>query len=272
MILNCNGQLLDLKAPIVMGIINANNESFYEGSRISEINKVVEKAKQFIEEGAAIIDLGVMSTRPGARIVNHEKEWQVLAPILEAVVGLDSIISIDTVWSETAIKSIKSGANIINDVSGGTMDSNMIPAVSKYATPYVMMHMVGTPQTMQNKTQYENLILDVLAFFKKQILLARSQGMKDIIIDPGFGFAKDLDQNYKLLKSLSSFKIFDLPILVGLSRKSMLYKYLDLHPESALNATTVANTIALMNGAKILRVHDVKEAVEAVKLVEKTYS
>jgi dihydropteroate synthase len=272
MILNCNGKILNLSSPKVMGVININKDSFYSKSRVQNINDLIVKAEQFITQGVDIIDIGVMSSRPGATMISHEDEWTILYEYIDELIKLNTLISIDTVWSNTATKAAEKGCNIINDISGGTIDKDMFLHVGKSSVGYVMMHMRGTPENMQTMTQYDDLILDIISFFKNQIHQAKTNGIKDIVIDPGFGFAKSLDQNYMLLNKLSSFKLFDCPILVGLSRKSMLYRYLEITPEDALNATSVVNTYAILNGANILRVHDIVEAKQVVLLMNKLHS
>ncbi len=270
MILNCNGKVLSFDCPKVMGIINVNNDSFYANSRVTNLIDIEAKASTMIEDGASIIDIGAMSSKPGSSIVSHEEEWSILAPVIKKLSTLNTIISVDTVWSTTAQKAIDTGAHIINDISAGTFDSQMMKTVADIKNvPYIIMHMVGTPMTMQQHTYYENIIVEMLAYFSRKISEAYHLGIKDIVIDPGFGFSKTLDQNYTLLNHLRAFGIYDVPIMVGLSRKSMLYKLFGTSADEALNATTAANTIALMLGANILRVHDVKQAVESVKIYGK---
>jgi dihydropteroate synthase len=271
--LNCNGILLALDQPKAMGVININEDSFYAKSRAFSMQEIESKANYMLIEGAAILDIGTMSSKPGSPIIDQKLEWSILEPVIEKLSKLNVILSIDTVWSLTAQKAIDKGAHIINDISGGSIDPAMIETVANLKnTPFIVMHMNGTPETMQQHTNYENINLELLNYFAKKIRMCLDFGLKDLIIDPGFGFSKTLDQNYTLLHHLGTMCIFDLPILVGLSRKSMLYKYLETSPEEALNATTVANTIALSKGAKILRVHDVKPAVEAIKIYEKIYN
>ncbi len=273
MTLNCNGILLSLARPKAMGVININEDSFYAKSRATSLREIEAKANTMVEEGASILDLGAMSSKPGSPVIDQAMEWSILAPVIKKLSELNIILSIDTVWSLTAQKAIDNGAHIINDISGGSIDSVMIETVSKLKnTPFIIMHMKGTPETMQQQTHYENINLELLNYFANKTRLCFDYGIKDLIIDPGFGFSKTLDQNYTLLHQLKTLSIFDLPIMVGLSRKSMLYKHLEISPEEALNATTVANTIALINGAKILRVHDVKQAVEAIKIYKKVYN
>ena len=270
MTINCAGKLLDLSEPVVMGIINITPDSFYGGSRKMEPSAIRDTAAQMIEQGASIIDLGAMSSRPGAELVDPEKEWQALSPALAALSELPGIIiSIDTVWSLTAKRSIEAGAHIINDISAGAIDPEMMAVVASFHhVPYVMMHMRGVPATMNTMTQYHHLVQEILIYFAQVIRQAKESGIKDLIIDPGFGFAKTKEQSFYILNHLSQLRIFDLPILAGLSRKSMLYKSLDITAEEALNATTAANMVALMGGASLLRVHDVTEAAEAIKIFQ----
>lgn len=273
MTINCNGKLISLQSPKVMGVININEDSFYAQSRATTLHDIEAKAMTMIKHGAAIIDIGAMSSKPGSPILAQDHEWNILKPVIGMLAKLDTIISIDTVWSSTAHNAIYDGAHIINDISGGNFDKAMLPTIPKIGSvPFIMMHMKGTPEFMQQNTDYKDLMLDMLGYFSHNIRLAKDHGIKDIVIDPGFGFSKTLDQNYKILSQLSAFQIFDLPILAGLSRKSMLYRLLETTPELALNATTSANTIALMHGASILRVHDVKEAVEAIKIYNKVFN
>lgn len=268
MTINCKGKLLSLHQPVVMGIININADSFYEGSRADSVDEAVSRAETMLKHGAAIIDVGTMSSRPGAPLLDAAAEWQVLKEVVAELSKLEKIIlSVDTVWSSTAQSAVEQGAHMINDISAAGIDSKMMEVVgAMQSVPYIMMHMRGIPETMQQLTDYQNLEMDLLSYFGSKIRMAREAGITDIILDPGFGFAKTREQSLYLLKNLELFRIYDLPLLVGLSRKSMLYKTLGIHQNEALNATTVANTMALMKGAKILRVHDVSEAVEACAL------
>jgi dihydropteroate synthase len=266
--LNCNGRLLVIDKPLVMGVINATPDSFYEGSRFSETDKILGQAEKMISEGADILDIGGQSTRPGSDQVSAETE---LNRIIESIEKIhqkfpETIISVDTYYSTVAKRCIHAGANIINDISSGTMDREMLPTIAALQVPLVAMHMKGTPQTMQQQANYENVTREVLDFFIRKKDECKTAGIADVIIDPGFGFAKTIAQNFRVLKDLSVFKMLDAPLLVGLSRKSSVYKTLGILPDEALNGTTVLNTIALMNGADILRVHDVREAREAIKL------
>lgn len=266
--LNCKGQLLMIDEPIVMGIINTTPDSFYKGSRLTEKDPLLFKAEEMIKDGAAILDLGGQSTRPDSERISAGEEMSRVLPAVEILHKNfpEQIISIDTFYALVAREAIKAGACIINDVSAGTIDADLIPTVALLNVPYVLMHMPGNPQTMQQNPQYKNVTLEVfdaLSFKLKELIAA---GIKDVIIDPGFGFGKTIDHNFQLLKELSFFKQMEKPLLVGLSRKGTIYKTLQTTPERALNGTTVLNTIALLNGAGILRVHDVKEAREAIQL------
>jgi len=266
--LNCNGRLLVIDKPLVMGIINATPDSFYEGSRFSGTGKILAQAEKMISEGADLLDIGGQSTRPGSEQVSEDAE---LSRIVEGIETIhqkfpEIFISVDTYYSTVARKCVEAGANIVNDVSSGTMDKDMLPTIAALQVPYIAMHMKGTPQTMQQLANYENVTREVLDFFIRKKNECKIAGVTDVIIDPGFGFAKTIAHNFQLLKDLSVFKMLDAPLLAGLSRKSTIYKTLGISPGEALNGTTVLNTIALMNGANILRVHDVKEAKEAVNI------
>ncbi len=266
--LNLKGKLRIIDHPMVMGIINATPDSFYVGSRKSEDN-VLRTAEKMLTDGAEILDIGAYSTRPGAQEVSVEEELKRAIPIIKIIHQHfpDTIISIDTFRAEIARAAVEVGASIINDVSAGEDDANMFDTVAKLGVPYIMMHKRGTPQTMTKLTQYEDIVLDVLNYFTNRISAAKLAGIKDLIVDPGFGFAKTMEQNYQLLKSLDRFAILELPILVGVSRKRMIQQIIDTSAADALNGTTVLHTLALLKGADILRVHDVKEAAESVKLV-----
>lgn len=257
--------------PMVMGILNITDDSFYDGGKYKLEGAYKEKCASLLEEGADIIDIGAQSTRPGAILLSEKEEEDNL---IKAIVQIrnafpDIVISADTFRANIAQKAIEAGANIINDVSGGTMDKNMFSIVGHYNIPYVLMHIQGTPRDMQKKPVYQNVTHEVISFLKKQIELLDQKGANQIIIDPGFGFGKTLDHNYQLLNELEAFSCLSQPVLVGVSRKSMIWKLLDNSPDEALNGTTAANTIALLKGAKILRVHDVKEAKEAITIVAK---
>lgn len=268
--LNCKGKLLVIDKPLVMGIINVTPDSFYEGSRQQACTSVLEQATKMMNDGADIIDVGGQSTRPGSKRISVKEELQRVLPAIETIIKNfpDTIISVDTYQSTVAQEAIKAGATIINDISAGNMDENMIPAVAKLQVPYICMHMKGTPKDMQENASYEDITKEILDFFIQKTAECKQAGINDIIIDPGFGFSKTIAHNFTLLKTLSIFKMLEKPILAGLSRKSIIYKTLNATPENALNGTTVLNTLALQNGANILRVHDVKEAKEAIKLCE----
>lgn len=267
--LNCRGRLLTINQPIVMGIINATPDSFFQNSRQQTIDAALQQAEKMITEGAIILDIGGQSTRPGSEKINAEEELQRVMPIIAAIHKAfpETIISIDTYYSVVAKEAVEAGASIINDISGGTMDEQMLQTVAALKAPFVCMHIKGTPQTMQQYATYENVTKEVLEYFIDRTGACRLAGINDVIIDPGFGFSKTIAHNFELLRNLSAFKMLDKPILLGLSRKGTIYKTLDITAEEALNGTTVLNTMGLLNGASILRVHDVKEAREAIKLV-----
>lgn len=269
--LNINGQLIPLDKPIVMAIINFTPDSFYKSSQITSIESLLENVDKAIRDGATIIDVGAYSSRPSAEPLAVEDEKRRLEIALGAIRKQfpNIIISLDTFRADVAKWAADEyGIEIINDISGGDMDENMFETVAKLQVPYIMMHMRGTPQTMQQLTDYEHLISDIFRSFERKTAKLIDLGVKDIVIDPGFGFAKTLDQNYELLANLSLYKELGCPVLVGMSRKSMLYNLLEISSEEALNATSVVNTLALLGEANILRVHDVKEAVETIKLYE----
>ena len=257
--------------PIVMGILNVTEDSFFDGGRYRTDAAVLKRAEQILSEGAAIIDIGAVSTRPGAADVSAEEEWARLQPALQQILREfpAAVISVDTWRAEVARMSVENGAAIINDISGGTFDAAMPEVVAASHVPYVMMHTTAKPAQMQLQTISGDLWETVFQFFDRQLAVFRAAGASDIILDPGFGFGKTLEQNYQLMNGLEKFHEYQLPLLVGISRKSMIYKFLETNPDGALNGTAVLNTIALMKGADILRVHDVKEAVEAVKIVNK---
>ena len=271
--LNCNGRLLVIDKPIVMGIINATPDSFFSGSRYNGIDEIVTEAEKMLNDGADIIDIGGQSTRPGSELIPAGEEIKRVIPAIEAIANKfpRAFISIDTFYSKVAVAAVDAGATIINDISAGSMDNKMIETVAALKVPYVLMHMKGTPQTMQQNATYENVTREVLDFFIAKTQELKKAGIIDIIIDPGFGFAKTIDQNFELLKNLSVFKMLDKAIMLGISRKSTIYKTLGVSANEALNGTSVLNTIGLMNGASILRVHDVKEATEAIKLFSAIY-
>lgn len=272
--LNIKGDLLELKRPLIMGILNVTPDSFYPGSRYFEEDKIVERIHQIIDEGADIIDVGGYSSRPFAADIPVDEEMRRLTGGLKIIAreAPDAIVSVDTFRADVAKFCVEEyGAAIINDISGGDLDENMFSVVSHLKVPYILMHMRGNPDTMTGLTDYTDVVADVIKDIGKKCARLIDAGVNDIIIDPGFGFSKTLEQNYRLLASIAEFKNIGFPVLAGLSRKSMVYRSLGITPGEALNGTTVLNTIALINGADILRVHDVKEAVEAVKLVGLTY-
>lgn len=268
--LNIAGKLLDLSTPQVMGILNVTPDSFFSGSRVLQVEDAYKKAEKMLSEGATILDLGGHSTRPGADAVSEEEELKRVLPVVEMIRKRfpEAIISIDTFRSLVARKAVEAGAHIINDIAGGNLDSQMFETVTSLNVPYILMHSRGTPQTMKSLNHYDDLVTDVLRELQAKIYQLHQLGVKDIVADMGFGFAKNADQNYILLRELQAFKALEVPLLIGVSRKSMIWRKLDISPEQSLNGTTVLNTIALLNGAHILRVHDVKEAIEVVKLIQ----
>lgn len=266
--INCNGKLIDLSTPKVMGILNLTPDSFFDGGIYQNEKSIIEKAAKMMNEGATFIDVGAYSSRPNAIHISEEEELKRLIPTLKLLFKTfpELLISIDTFRSKVALASIENGACMINDISAGEMDEKMFETVAKLQVPYILMHMKGTPQNMYKNPTYENIILEIMSYFSEKIYQLRKLGLNDLIIDVGFGFGKTLEHNYQLLQNLDYFKHLNIPILTGISRKSMLQKPLNITVDEALNATTVANTIALLKGSSILRVHDVKEAVEAVKI------
>jgi len=268
--LNCKGRLLVLNEPIVMGIINATPDSFYSGNRIGGIDAVLQKTEQMIKDGADIIDIGGQSTRPNSKRISADEESERIIPFVEAIHKNfpQTIISIDSFYSAVVKKAVAAGASIVNDVSAGTIDENLVPTVASLKVPYVLMHMKGDPQTMQQNPAYNNVVLDVFDFLNQKINQLHSAGIVDIIVDPGFGFGKTIEHNFELLNGLNFFRQLSKPVLVGMSRKATVYKTLGINSGEALNGTTVLNTMALLNGASILRVHDVKEAKQAIQLVQ----
>ena len=270
--INVNGKLMDLSQPQVMGILNVTPDSFYAGSRGVAERDIIDRLRQMTDEGASIIDIGAYSSRPDADDVSTEEEMARLRHALNLVRQHqpDTVVSVDTFRADVARMCVEEyGVAMVNDISAGEMDDEMFPTIARLGVPYIAMHMKGTPQTMQINPQYEHFLKEIFYFFSEKVQKLRDLGVKDIIIDPGFGFGKTIEHNYQLMNHLEEFKLFGLPLLVGISRKSMIYKLLGTTPEEALNGTTVLNTIALQKGAHILRVHDVKAAVEAVKIVEK---
>jgi len=272
--LNIKGNLISLEKTKIMGVINVTPDSFYSGSRSVQLDETLKKAERMLNEGANFLDIGGYSSRPGADDISESEEIQRVTPIISAIKKRfpESIISIDTFRSEVARQAVEIGADIINDISGGELDENMFELVGKLKIPYIMMHMKGTPQNMVEMNNYEHMMHEIIDYFNKKINKLNDKGVNDILIDPGFGFAKNIKQNFELLNKLDQLNILERPILVGISRKSMVYKSLGTTPSEALNGTTVVNTLALERGAKILRVHDVKEAVEVAKLVDLTYN
>ncbi|WP_241499027.1 dihydropteroate synthase [Rufibacter ruber] len=271
--LNCGGRLVLLQLPAVMGILNLTPDSFYAGSRLSSTEEALQKAGKMLADGATFLDVGGYSTRPNAPEVTEQEELDRVLPIIQALAKEfpEALLSVDTFRAKVAEAAVQHGAHLINDVSGGTLDEAMFETAGRLGVPYILMHMRGTPQTMTSLTEYGNgLVEELVSFFAERITQLRGAGVKDILLDPGFGFAKNVEQNYELLRRLRELQLFELPLLIGLSRKSMTYKPLQVGPEEALTGTIVANTLALLNGADILRVHDVKEAVHTIEIVKKT--
>ena len=270
MTINCKGTLVDFSSPKVMGILNITPDSFFDGGKYQHTKAILTQTEKMLKEGATFIDVGAYSSRPGADHVSEEEELRRILPAVALLLREfpDIYLSIDTFRSRVAKKTIEAGAAVINDISGGNMDALMFKTIAQLQVPYILMHMQGTPQTMQNHPRYEHITTDLIQFFSEKIDELRRLQINDVIIDVGFGFGKTILHNFQLLKELHHFQTFNLPLLAGVSRKSMLYKTLNIHPNDALNATTSANTIALLHGATILRVHDVKEAVECIKIVE----
>lgn len=270
MTINCKGELIDLSSPKVMGILNITPDSFYDGGKHKNESEVLKHVEQMLNEGATFIDVGAYSSRPNAEHISETDELNRILPIVNLILRAfpEVILSIDTFRSEVAQKCIEAGAAIINDISAGKLDSNMLTTIAKLQVPYIMMHMRGNPKTMQKLTDYDDLLKDISYYFSERIAAANASGIIDVIIDPGFGFAKTLEQNFELLNKLELFNTIEKPLLVGVSRKSMIYKPLKTSAKEALNGTSVLNTVALQKGASILRVHDVKEAIECIKLVE----
>ena len=271
MTINCKGMLVDLTTPKVMGILNVTPNSFYDGGKYKNETEILSQVEKMLNEGADFIDIGAYSSKPNADFVLEEEEISRIIPVVGLVLKHfpETLLSIDTFRSEVAKVSIENGAAIINDISAGNLDVKMFEIIAKYNVPYIMMHMRGNPKTMQSLTNYNDIVKEILFYFSERVSMARSFGINDLIIDPGFGFAKTLEQNYEVFQKMELFKILELPLLAGVSRKSMIYKMLDIGVEDALNGTTVLNTLALTKGAKILRVHDVKAATECVTLFNK---
>lgn len=268
--INCKGKLIDLSSPKVMGILNITPDSFFDGGQNNNNNAILSKVENMLNSGATFIDVGAYSSRPGAKHISEDEELTRILPVVDLLIKAfpDIIISVDTFRSSVAEQCLLNGASLVNDISAGNLDQNMFLTIAKFQVPYIMMHMQGTPQNMQTKPIYNNIINEVLFYFSKKISELRALGVNDVIVDVGFGFGKTLEHNYQLLANLELFKKLEVPILTGVSRKSMLFKPLNISANEALNATTAANTIALLNGATILRVHDVKEAIETITIVE----
>ncbi len=271
--LNCKGQLITIEKPVVMGILNVTPDSFYDGGKHPIVSEALRQTEKMLADGALFIDIGAYSSRPGAVHISEAEELRRILPVIEAIAQQfpHAIISVDTFRSNVAKQTVEAGAHLINDISSGDDDAEMMDTVALLNVPYIMMHKKGTPQNMHHNPQYDNVVLEVIQYLTTKIKAAHQAGIKDLIIDPGFGFGKNLQHNYQLLNNLNDLSLFELPVLVGLSRKSMLQKITGTDVALALNATTAANTIALLNGAKILRVHDVKEAVECINIVNATY-
>ncbi|CAA9203387.1 Dihydropteroate synthase [Flavobacterium bizetiae] len=271
MLINCKGQLIDLSIPKVMGILNVTPNSFFDGGKYKNEEEIIFQVGKMLAEGATFIDIGAYSSKPSAEFVTEQEEIERIVPVIELILKHfpETLLSIDTFRAEVAKASIESGAAIINDIAAGELDNKMFDVIADYNVPYIMMHMRGNPQTMQSLTEYDDIVKEMLFYFSEKVKLARSLGINDLILDPGFGFAKTTDQNYEVMQKMELFNLLELPVLAGVSRKSMIYKTLNNTAQEALNGTTVLNTIALTKGAKIVRVHDVKEAVECVALLTK---
>jgi dihydropteroate synthase len=267
--LNCNGRLLTLDQPRIMGILNVTPDSFYAGSRVDSVQAAVDRAGEMLAAGADILDIGGMSTRPGARVIDPAEEADRVGPVIGAVARAfpEAIISVDTVYAETARLAVAAGAGMVNDISAGSLDPDLFATVAELQVPYVLMHMQGRPENMREHTDYDDLLNDIWDFLAQKIGELRSLGQLDIIVDPGLGFGKTIDQNFTILRNLHAFRTFDLPLMIGLSRKSMIWKTLEVDPSAALNGTTALHVIALQQGAHILRVHDVAPAREVVQLM-----
>ena len=272
MTINCKGNLIDCNIPKVMGILNVTPNSFFDGGKYSDTEAILLQVEKMLQEGATFIDVGGYSSKPNAEFVSEQEELNRILPIVQLILNRfpETLLSIDTFRSSVAKACIENGAAMINDISAGKLDDKMLETIANFQVPYCMMHLRGTPETMQTQTNYDDIVKEMLFYFSERVAAARAFGINDLIIDPGFGFAKTTEQNFEVLQKLELFQTFELPILVGFSRKSMIYKTLNSNASEALNGTTVLNTLGLSKGAKILRVHDVKEAVECVKLFEKT--
>ncbi len=272
MTINCKGNLIDCNIPKVMGILNVTPNSFFDGGKHSDAEAILFQVEKMLQEGATFIDVGGYSSKPNAEFVSEQEELNRVLPIVQLILNRfpETLLSIDTFRSSVAKACLENGAAMINDISAGKLDDKMLETIANFQVPYCMMHLRGTPETMQTLTNYDAIVKEMLFYFSERVAVARALGINDLILDPGFGFAKTTEQNFEVLQKLELFQTFELPILVGFSRKSMIYKTLNSNALEALNGTTVLNTLALSKGAKILRVHDVKEAVECVKLYEKT--
>jgi len=272
--INIRGKLYDLTSPKVMGILNLTPDSFYDGGKFKDLNNIDYHISKMINDGLDILDVGGYSTRPGAKEISLDEEMSRVIPVFKYIRKKfpELIISVDTFRSKIAETCLNEGADIINDISSGISDKNMIKTISNFNCPYIIMHMLGNPQIMQNSPKYENAVIEIIQFLSERIKIARDHGITDLISDPGFGFGKTIENNFEILNNLEKFKILDIPILTGFSRKSMIYKTLNTSSDKALNGTSALNTIALTKGTKILRVHDVKEAKECIILYEKTIS
>ena len=268
--INCKGNLIDLSTPKVMGIINLTPDSFYDGGKLTSKKEILLKAEQMLKEGATFLDLGAYSSRPGAQFVSEKEEINRVLPVIKILLNEfpETLVSIDTFRSNVANESISAGASLINDISAGKLDDHMFKIIAQHQVPYVMMHMRGTPELMMKNTDYIDLTKEVLYYFSERIAKARSFGINDLIADPGFGFSKTLDQNYELFNDLELFKNLNVPLLIGISRKSMIQKKIKTTAENSLNGTTALHAIAIQKGASILRVHDVKEAFETINLLQ----
>ncbi len=271
MTINCKGQLIDLATPKVMGILNVTPNSFFDGGKYKNQQEILSQVELMLAEGATFIDVGAYSSKPNADFVSVKEELARIIPVVDLILKHfpKALLSIDTFRSEVAQLTIENGAALINDIAAGSLDEQMMAVVAKHNVPYIMMHMRGTPQTMQTMTDYKDIVKEMLFYFSQKVHQARSLGINDLILDPGFGFAKTTDQNYEVLQKMELFQMLELPLLAGISRKSMVYKPLHSNASEALNGTTVLNTIALTKGSKILRVHDVKEAMECITLYNK---
>jgi dihydropteroate synthase len=268
--LNCKGRLLNLEKPVVMGILNVTPDSFFDGGKHGTVDAALRQAERMLDEGAALLDIGGMSTRPGSQLVSESEEMGRVLPVIEAIAKNfpEAILSVDTVRSKVGQACVEAGTSLINDISAGAFDDGMYETVAALGVPYVLMHMQGTPQAMQTDPQYEDVVQEVLDFFIAELGKLRALGVKDVIVDPGFGFGKKVEHNYRLLTHLHVFRMLEVPILAGISRKSMICKVLKVNPEKALNGTTALHVVALQQGASILRAHDVREAVEVITLFE----